>query len=82
MSRKDGRYSYSVEQGRTQPAMVAASQLLAQLIPVATNCDKLQPELQRVLETVGPENYGYATARLFAVGAHCDRQRRPAYAQM
>jgi len=43
----------------------------------------LAPELQRVLDSVGPEAYVYATAREFARGgAYNTAQRRPRYAKV
>ena len=43
----------------------------------------LEPELQQVLDRVGPEAYVYATAREFARGgAYNTAQRRPRYAKV
>lgn len=42
---------------------------------------RLADELKEVLRTVGPESYGIATAREFAVGKYSPRRRR-AYARM
>lgn len=37
---------------------------------------KLEPELQRTLDEVGPKEYGYATAKDFAPGGKFSQQRR------
>ncbi len=43
----------------------------------------LAPELRKVLDSVGPQHYAHATARLFARGgAYSTAQRRQRYAKV